>query len=90
MAVGTNPLDEEERAMIQRSIERTYREFKSRVAEGRKRDTAYIESIAQGHVYTGAQGIKIGLVDTLGGLDDAIAYAAEQANLKEYRVKLYP
>ena len=90
MAIGTNPLDEEEKAMIQRSIERTYREFKSRVAEGRKRDTAYIESIAQGHVYTGAQGIKLGLVDTLGGLDDAIAYAAKQANLKEYRVKLYP
>lgn len=88
--LGTNPLDGEEQAMIQRSIERTYMEFKKRVAEGRKKDTAYIESIAQGHVYTGAQGIKLGLVDTIGGLDDAIAYAAKQANLKDYKVKLYP
>jgi protease-4 len=90
LTIGTNPLDEEEKAMIQRSIERTYREFKERVAEGRKKDTAYIESIAQGHVYTGTQGLKIGLVDELGGLDDAIAYAAKQANLKDYKIKMYP
>lgn len=90
LTIGTNPLDEEEKAMIQRSIERTYREFKQRVAEGRKKDTAYIESIAQGHVYTGTQGLNIGLVDEIGGLDQAIAYAVKQANLKDYRIKLYP
>lgn len=90
LTIGTNPLDAEETAMIQRSIERTYREFKQRVAEGRKQDTAYIESIAQGHVYTGNQGISNHLVDEIGGLDQAIAYAAKQANLKEYKVKLYP
>ena len=90
LTIGTNPLDEEEKAMIQRSIERTYREFKQRVAEGRKQDTAFIESIAQGHVYTGAQGMKIHLVDEIGGLDQAIAYAAKQANLKDYKIKLYP
>jgi protease-4 len=90
LTIGTNPLDEEEKAMIQRSIERTYREFKQRVADGRKKDTAYIESIAQGHVYTGTQGIGIGLVDEIGGLDQAIAYAVKQANLKDYRIKLYP
>lgn len=90
LTLGTNPLDEEEQAMIQRSIERTYREFKERVAEGRKKDTAYIESIAQGHVYTGTQGIKLGLVDEIGNLDQAIAYAAKQANLKDYKIKLYP
>jgi protease-4 len=81
---------EEEKAMVQRSIERTYREFKQRVADGRKQDTAYIESIAQGHVYTGNQGIQLHLVDEIGGLDQAIAYAAKQANLKDYNVKLYP
>jgi protease-4 len=90
LTIGTNPLDEEEKAMIQRSIERTYREFKQRVAEGRGQDTAYIESIAQGHVYTGNQGLSIHLVDEIGGLDQAIAYAAKQANLKDYRIKLYP
>ena len=71
-------------------MERTYREFKSRVAEGRGKDTAYIETIAQGHVWTGTQGIQIGLVDEIGGLDEAIAYAAKKANVKDYRVKLYP
>ena len=90
LTIGTNPLDEEEKAMIQRSIERTYREFKQRVADGRKKDTTYIESIAQGHVYTGTQGLSIGLVDEIGGLDQAIAYAVKQANLKDYRIKLYP
>ncbi|MFN8275888.1 MAG: signal peptide peptidase SppA [Chitinophagales bacterium] len=86
----TNPLDEEEKAMIQRSVEKTYREFKSRVAEGRKKDTAYIETIAQGHVWTGNQGMKNGLVDEIGSLDDAIRFAAKQANLKEYKLKAYP
>lgn len=90
LTIGTNPLDEEEKAMIQRSIERTYREFKQRVADGRKQDTAYIESIAQGHVYTGDQGIKLHLVDEIGGLDQAIAYAAKQANLKDYKIRVYP
>jgi protease-4 len=90
LTIGTNPLDEEEKAMIQRSIDRTYREFKQHVADGRKQDTAYIESIAQGHVYTGNQGLKNHLVDEIGGLDDAIAYAAKQANLKDYKIKLYP
>jgi protease-4 len=88
--LGTNPLDEEEKAMVQRGVEKTYKEFKERVAEGRKKDTAYIETIAQGHIYTGTQGLKIGLVDEIGGLDEAIAYAVKQANLKDYKIKLYP
>jgi len=54
------------------------------------RDTAYIETIAQGRVWTGTQAIANGLVDEIGGLDEAIAYAAKKANLKEYRVKSYP
>lgn len=86
----TSPLDAEESAIAQRNVERTYREFKSRVAEGRGKDTAYIETIAQGRVWTGTQAIANGLVDELGGLDEAIAYAAKKANLKEYRVKSYP
>lgn len=86
----TSPLDAEESAIAQRNVERTYREFKSRVAEGRGKDTAYIETIAQGRVWTGTQAIANGLVDEIGGLDEAIAYAAKKANLKEYRVKSYP
>lgn len=86
----TKPLDAEESAFAQRNVERTYAEFKKRVAEGRGKDTAYIETIAQGRVWTGKQGIEIGLVDELGGLDEAIAYAAKTANLKEYYTKGYP
>jgi protease-4 len=86
----TKPLDAEETAIAQRNVEKTYRQFKQRVAEGRGKDTAYIETIAQGHVWTGRQGIANGLVDELGGLDEAIAYAAKKANLKEFRTKNYP
>lgn len=86
----TKPLDSEESAFAQRNVERTYAEFKKRVADGRGKDTAYIETIAQGRVWTGKQGIEIGLVDELGGLDEAIAYAAKTANLKEYYTKSYP
>ena len=86
----TKPLDAEEAAFAQRNVEKTYREFKSRVAEGRRKDTAYIESIAQGRVWTGNQGIANGLVDEIGGLDEAIAFAAQKANLKNYRLKEYP
>jgi protease-4 len=86
----TKPLDAEEMAFAQRNVEKTYAEFKSRVADGRKKDTAYIETIAQGHVWTGRQAIANGLVDEIGGLDEAVAYAAKQANLKDYRLKSYP
>lgn len=86
----TNPFDEEERAIIQKTIEKGYREFKGRVAEGRGKDTAYIETIAQGHVYTGNQAIQNGLVDEIGGLDKAIQFAVKKANLKEYKLKEYP
>ena len=96
----TSPLDAEESAFAQRNVEKTYAEFKSRVAEGRSQivkkvgtanmDTAYIETIAQGRVWTGTQGIEIGLVDEIGGLDEAIAYAAKTANLKDFYTKAYP
>lgn len=86
----TNPFDAEEKALIQRTVEKGYREFKQRVAEGRGKDTAYVETIAQGHVYTGTQALKIGLVDEIGGIDDAIKFAAEKAKLKEYKLKEYP
>lgn len=86
----TKPLDAEESAMAQRNVEKTYSEFKERVATGRNKDTAYIETIAQGRVWTGTQGLANGLVDEIGGLDEAIAFAAKKANLKDYRTKAYP
>lgn len=96
----TKPLDAEEAAFAQRNVEKTYREFKQRVADGRSVvkkdvngvafDTAYVETIAQGRVWTGNQAIQNGLVDEIGGLDEAVAYAVKKANLKEYRLKAYP
>jgi hypothetical protein len=84
------PFDTEERALIQRTIEKGYREFKQRVADGRGKDTAYVETVAQGKVFTGTQALSLGLVDELGGLENAIAFAAKKANLKEYSIKEYP
>lgn len=86
----TSPVEGEEAAVLQMNIDKTYREFKERVAAGRGKDTAYIETIAQGRVWTGNQGVKNGLVDEIGTLDDAIAYAVKKANLKDYRIKEYP
>ena len=86
----TSPLDADESAFAQRNVEKTYLQFKQNVADGRKKDIAYIETIAQGRVWTGNQGLSLGLVDEIGGLDQAVAYAAKQANLKDYRLKEYP
>ena len=84
------PLDEKERSIIQNSIERIYSQFKTRVANGRKRDTAYIETIAQGRVWSGEDALRIGLVDRLGDLQDAIACAARMGKLPDYGLREYP
>lgn len=91
-ATGTvvRPLNENEKSLIQNSIERIYTQFIQRVATGRKRDTAYIDSIAQGRVWSGEDALRIGLVDKLGNLQDAIACAARMAKLTEYGFKEFP
>ncbi len=68
----TKPLNTQERKIIQREVDRIYDDFVSRVADGRKRDTVYIDSIAQGRVWTGKRAIGIGLVDRIGGIETAI------------------
>jgi len=84
------PLNDNEKRMMQASVDLIYTQFKQRVAEGRKRDTAYIDSIAQGRVWTGKRAIEIGLIDRFGGLDDAIQCAARMAKLTSYRVSEFP
>jgi len=84
------PLDENEKKIIQIEIESIYAQFKQRVADGRKKDTAYIETIAQGRVWTGLRAKDIGLVDRFGGIQDAVDCAARLAKLTDYRVKEYP
>ncbi|MBO9620718.1 MAG: signal peptide peptidase SppA [Niabella sp.] len=85
-----HPMTLQEQKIVQGSVERVYDQFKARVAEGRKKDTAYIETIAQGRVWTGFRAKDIGLVDRWGGLQDAINAAARMAKLSEFRVKEYP
>lgn len=84
------PMGEKERSLVQHSIERIYAQFKQRVATGRKKDTAYIETIAQGRVWSGEDGLRIGLVDRLGNLQDAINSAAKMAKLSDYGLREYP
>jgi protease-4 len=86
----TRPMSDNEKKMIQASIDMIYSQFKQRVAEGRKLDTAYVDSIAQGRVWTGTRAVEIGLVDRLGGLDEAVRSAARMAKLSDYRIKEYP
>lgn len=84
------PLSDNEKKMMQASVDLIYTQFKQRVAEGRKRDTAYIDSIAQGRVWTGKRAIELGLIDRFGGLQDAVQCAARMAGLKEYKVSEFP
>lgn len=81
----------EELAVLQRTVDWIYSEFIGKVAEGRKLEPAAVEAVAQGRVWSGSEALKIGLVDELGGLEDAIAFAAEKAGIAgNYRLSEYP
>ena len=84
------PFSEEEMAYLNQYINRGYKLFRHRVAEGRKKTDNQIEKIAQGHVYSGQDAMKIGLVDQLGGLDVAITKAAQLAKLSNHSIASYP
>ena len=88
--IGFKPLSPNERSMIQREIDRVYTTFKQRIADGRKMDTAYVDSIAQGRVWTGTRAVTIGLADKIGSLNDAIVSAARLAKIKAYNIRVYP
>ena len=70
-----------ERAKVQEFLKGTYDDFTSKVAKGRSKDQAYIDSIGQGRVWTGKQGKDTGLVDEYGGLDRAIEVAKQLAKI---------
>jgi protease IV len=85
------PKTKEELAIAQKSVNQIYEEFLDRVADGRKMPKAKVNEIAQGRVWSGLEAQKIGLVDEMGGLEKAIAYAADQAKLgKDWSVVEYP
>ena len=77
-------------AYLNTYIDRGYRLFRSRVAEGRHMTDTQVERIAQGRVWLGQDAIKIGLVDQLGDLDEAVEKAAQLAKIKEYHTTDYP
>ncbi|WP_336828873.1 signal peptide peptidase SppA [Sphingobacterium multivorum] len=84
------PLTAEERDIIQREVDKVYGTFTKVVADGRKLSIADVDSIGQGRVWTGAQGVDNKLVDRLGNLDAAIQAAAKKAKLSNYKVSQYP
>lgn len=90
--IGTmaRPFNEAESAQMQKMINRGYDLFTKRVADGRGMAQDSVKLIAEGRVWTGEQGLKIGLVDELGNLDDALAHAAELAKVEKFRAVPYP
>ena len=84
------PLTELERAIIQNGVNEIYTDFITKVAEGRGMAVADVDSIGQGRVWSGEDALEIGLVDKLGGIDDAIEIAANMAEVENYRVVEYP
>ena len=84
------PLDKNMRNQAQQGVERIYATFIKRVADGRKMTLAQVDSVGQGRVWSGADALKIGLVDKIGGLNEALAEAAKLAKLKNYKIKNLP
>lgn len=86
-------LTDEEKLIIQQGVDDIYDDFTQKVADGREGlDQAGVDSIGQGRVWAGTDALRIGLVDELGGIDDAVAYAAEKAgiNSDEIMIDVYP
>ena len=84
------PLDDNYRAFAQEGVEKIYDTFITRVANGRKMTKEQVDAIGQGRVWSGQDAIKIGLVDKIGGMDEAIIAAATLGKTKKYRTQNYP
>ncbi len=90
MFTGINPLDKKEQSYMQAFVEDIYTEFTELVAAGRNLNVDYVDSIAQGRVWTGSEAMDIKLADKIGGLSDAIQYAATYIGADSYRIVEYP
>jgi protease-4 len=87
------PFDAEETANMQLYVEDIYENFVGIVAEARKLETAQVDDMAQGRVWVGTDALELGLVDEIGGLREAVNYAASLAgfvNKSDYKVKCFP
>ena len=90
-AISVNrPFTPEERDLMQNYVNRGYELFVKRCADGRKMTAEQIKNIAEGRVWTGEDALKIGLIDKIGGLNDAIKLAVDRAKLKSYNINEYP
>ncbi len=91
MITLSRPLTDAEKNVWQTRTEEIYETFTAKAAEGRKVSKEEVKKVASGRVWTGVQAKDKGLVDVLGGYDDAVRIAAEKAGIADnYRVKLYP
>lgn len=95
MYSGMRALDTDEIAYMQESVEDIYDTFTSIVAEGRGLDKAYVDEIAQGRVWAGTDALDKGLVDRIGGLEDAVAYAisltgSANTDISSWQIAEYP
>ena len=84
------PMSPFQMAKLNESVTEIYIDFTSLVATTRDLDINYVDSIAKGRVWLGVDALGIGLIDEFGGLEDAIAYAKDEAGLDNYRIKTYP
>ncbi len=82
----TRPMDGQEKIFMQFEVDKIYKTFVAHVAEGRKIDPKKVDDIGQGRVWSGVDAKNLGLVDAIGGLDDAIAMAAKMAKIENYRL----
>ncbi len=86
----TKPLSPAQRQYLQNDVDTIYHGFKQRVADGRKLSMEFVDSIGQGRIWSGSRALQLGLVDRIGGLDDAIASAARLAKVTSYSLKEFP
>jgi protease-4 len=84
------PMSDTFKKQTKKSIESTYITFKKRVSEGRKLSETVVENIAQGRVWTGKQALEVGLVDSIGGLQDTVEAAARLVGVENYNIMEYP
>ncbi|MDF2189947.1 signal peptide peptidase SppA [Paraflavitalea sp. CAU 1676] len=86
----SKPLTPAQRQYLQNDVDTIYQTFKQRVAAGRKKSVEYIDSIGQGRIWSGSRAVELGLVDRIGGLDEAIEAAAKLAKVSGYGLKEFP
>ena len=87
---ASRPMTDVEKKVGQEGVDSIYLLFKQRVADGRKLPLSFVDSIAQGRIWSGERALQLKLIDRIGGLQDAVDCAARMAKIKSYRLKEWP